>query len=85
MLGSFPQPKHTPCPECGASVLRTELDVHACERERWLDFQVFGQREDIERLASDLGAYLETAQGRFELWYAERERRRGERPSPTDE
>jgi hypothetical protein len=84
MLGGFPQPKHVPCPECGDSVLRTQLDVHTCERDRWLDFQMFEQREAVERLMADLVAYLETAHGRFELWYAERERRRGERRNAAD-
>ena len=77
MFASFPMPRHMPCPECGASVLRTEVDGHLCERERWLDYQMFQQREEIASLESDVDAYLASPRGRFELWCAERDRSRG--------
>ena len=75
MLGSFPHPKYRPCPDCGASVASAEGHEHVCERERWLDYQLFGQREGIARFEDELTAYLGSAAGRFELWYAARERR----------
>ncbi len=76
MLGGFFQSTYMPCGECGASVARGERDGHACERERWLSYQVFQRREEIERFDDELGAFLESPRGRFELWYAERERTR---------
>lgn len=75
VLGSFPQPKYRPCPECGASVARAEVDEHVCDQERWLDYQMFGQHEEIARFEGDLNAYLASAKGQFELWYAARARR----------
>lgn len=75
MLGQFPQPRFTPCPECGGSVARAEIDEHVCDQERWLDYQMFQQRDLMASFESDLNAYLTSAHGRFELWYAERGRR----------
>ena len=75
VLGSFPNPKYRPCRECGASVACAEMDEHVCERERWLDYQLFGQREQIARFEEELTAYLGSAAGRFEQWYAARARR----------
>ena len=79
MFSSFPQPQYMPCPECGASLARPETDEHVCEQDRWLNYQMFQLREEIARFEPDAAAYLTSAEGRFELWYAERERRaRGE-------
>jgi hypothetical protein len=79
MFRSFPEPQHTPCPECGVSVARSEASEHVCEREQWLDYQVFQRREELEALSAEVGAYLASPQGKFGLWYAERERRRATR------
>ena len=79
MFGRFLEPKYMPCPECGASVARAQADEHACDRERWLDYQLFLRRDEIERLGSELDTYFGSPEGRFEAWYAERERRRRER------
>ena len=76
MFGSFPTPRHMPCPDCGASVASAENDDHVCERERWLDYQVFQQRDEIASFDSELDGYLGSPEGRFELWYAARERTR---------
>ncbi len=65
-----------PCPDCGASVDCADADPHLCDQERWLDFQLFRRREEVERFEPELAAYLETPHGRFELWYAARSRRR---------
>ncbi len=85
MFRSLPEPQHMPCPECGASVARSEASEHVCEREQWLDYQVFQQREELQGLSAELEAYLASTQGKFDLWYAERERRRATRRkrSPT--
>lgn len=68
--------RYMPCPECGESVERTEREGHVCERERWLDYRLFQLREEVEAFEAELGAFLETPRGRFELFYAERARRR---------
>jgi hypothetical protein len=73
-MSSFPEPRFTPCAECGASVAREERDEHVCELERWLDHHVDRLRAELEALEDDFGAYLQTPRGRFEAWYAERRR-----------
>ena len=40
MVGRWPESRYMPCTECGASVDRGEGREHACERERWLDYQI---------------------------------------------
>jgi hypothetical protein len=66
--------RYLPCLECGAEVAESELAGHVCNRERWLDYQVQAQRAELGRLEEEVGAYLATPRGRFELWYAARER-----------
>ena len=73
MLG-LPQPAFMPCSECGASVASAEQDEHVCERERWLDYQLFVLRAEVERFEDDLAAYFDSPEGRFQLWDAERKR-----------
>lgn len=70
----FPQPRHLPCPECGASIERAKSDQHVCDPERRLDFDVIQLRSDLDGFEDELGEYLDTPRGRFELWYAERRR-----------
>lgn len=74
MFGSFPQPQYMPCPECGATLENAEMDQHVCEQERWLNYQLFQLREEIAGFDRDVGTYLASAKGQFELWYAERQR-----------
>jgi hypothetical protein len=69
--------RHLPCPECGASIAKTDLDEHVCDRERWVDYQLLQQRGELERLEDEYRAYLESPAGRFALWYAARRRRAG--------
>lgn len=76
MFGSFIQPQYTPCPDCGASVPAAELDDHRCARDRWLDYQMFQLRGDIATFELELAEYLQTLQGRFDMFYAERQRLR---------
>jgi hypothetical protein len=75
MFGSFPQSPYMPCPECGASLERTEVGAHVCEGERLLDFRLFQLREEIAAFDSQLAAWLASARGRFAAWVAERDRR----------
>jgi len=77
-MAIFPQPEYMPCNHCGASVARSEADGHVCEPERKLDFEVFQLRNEVEAFETELESYLETPRGRFEAWFAERERRRSD-------
>jgi hypothetical protein len=67
------RPSHMPCESCGASVKAAAEPEHVCDWNRWLDYRVFQERGDVE---GDVAAFLESPRGRFELWYAERERHR---------
>lgn len=75
MFGSFPQSRFMPCAECGASVDRTAASDHSCEPERLLDYRLFQLRDEIAAFDAQLGAWLESARGRFAAWLAERDRR----------
>ena len=68
----FPS-RFMPCPDCGASLDRHD-HTHECQRERWLEFQLFQLRDEIDKLEAELAEYLASPPGRFELYYAERER-----------
>jgi hypothetical protein len=73
----FPS-KHMPCPDCGASLDRHEREdgTHECEMERWLDYQVFQLRAGVFTFELELECYLLSPHGQFDLWDAERQRRR---------
>lgn len=71
--------RYMPCPECGASLDRAERDSHTCQEERRLDFLMFQLRDEIAALDEALRAYLDSPEGRFLRYCAERERRRGHR------
>jgi hypothetical protein len=62
------------CPGCGAQLPAPALPSHVCDWWAWLDHQVRIRRDELDRFEGELGAYLESAPGRFELWYAERMR-----------
>jgi hypothetical protein len=79
MFGSFVQSRFMPCPDCGSSVERAHAAAHRCDPERRLDDEVFALRHELAAVESEIAAYLASPQGRFELWYAARERRH--RPS----
>jgi hypothetical protein len=64
------------CPECGVVVSLAALHGHECDPAAWISRQVIRARPGIARLEDDLAAYLATPRGRFELWYAERTRKR---------
>jgi hypothetical protein len=59
------QPQYRPCGECGASVPVSEEDTHECDRQRWLDYQMFQHRGGVAQLEVELGVSLETPHGRF--------------------
>ena len=62
------------CPGCGVELPASALRLHVCDWWGWLDHQVQLRRDGLDRFERDLGDYLESAPGRFELWYAERMR-----------
>jgi len=74
MFGGLYGPRYRHCADCGGCVPTADLDGHVCEQERWLDYQLFQRREELERFESELGVYLASPRGRFELWCAERDR-----------
>jgi hypothetical protein len=76
MAMPFPQPRHVPCTDCGAAVERSRRDDHVCDPERALDYEMFQLRDGIAAAADDLAAFLDSTRGRFELWYAEQDRKR---------
>ena len=82
---SFSHPPFMPCPECGASVAVTAETEHVCNPDRRLDFELFQLRAEVSGLGTEIADYLSSAQGRFELWYAERERRPECEDGPPDE
>jgi hypothetical protein len=63
-----------PCSDCGAAVERARREEHVCDRERLLDYQMFQLRDEVAAAESELSTYLDSPQGRFELWQAERDR-----------
>jgi predicted nucleic acid-binding Zn ribbon protein len=79
MFGSIPQPAYMPCEECGASVPVGARDEHVCSEQRRLAYELCKVRAELAAFEGLFAAYLESPHGRFELWYAERERRRKQR------
>ena len=72
----FPAPPYVSCAECGALFRRLEQGEHVCERERWVDYQVCRMRPGIQRFyTEDLPRWLDSNEGRFERYWAERQRR----------
>lgn len=70
MFGSLPQPAYMPCPECGASLARTEREEHACEEDQRIRYELFQLRTEIDRFDTELAAWLDTSAGRFAVFYA---------------
>lgn len=76
MSASFPSSQYMPCPRCGASVAVADRSDHVCDAERRVEYELFQLREDVARLGPEIGEYLDSPQGRFEQWCAERSRGR---------
>jgi len=75
MSGFFVESSHMPCAECGASVPVAERETHACDPQRLLAYRLFQLRDEVAGLEDGLRGYLDSPQGRFAQWLAERERR----------
>jgi hypothetical protein len=74
MSAFFAHSSFMPCTECGSSVAAAERDEHVCDPERLLDFRMFQLRDEVAGLEVGFRGFLDSAQGRFEQWLAERER-----------
>lgn len=74
-MSSFFTSQHMPCAECGASVRTSQRERHACDPERRLEYHLFQLRDEVAGFDQWLSSYLESPEGRFEQWLAERERR----------
>lgn len=74
-----------PCSECGASVAVAEEHEHICDGERLVDFAVFQLRDEVSGLGAEIENYLSSPHGRFEQWFADRERRQKRPERPADE
>jgi hypothetical protein len=72
----FPEPRYMPCSDCGGAVDRATKGEHVCDRTRLLDYQMFQLRDEVAAVEKELEAFLDSPKGRFELWWAERERRK---------
>lgn len=77
----FPS-RYLPCPECGDSIARSELAAHVCREERRLEHIALQVGVELAVFEEELAYYLASPRGRFELYYAARERvRRRDRRS----
>jgi hypothetical protein len=74
MFAFFAHSQYMPCPDCGAALAGEQPAEHVCDEQRRIDFQMFRLRGRIARFELDLGDFLSSPSGRFEAWYAERQR-----------
>jgi hypothetical protein len=75
MFGSLPQPAHMPCPDCGASVPREAEPKHVCDEAQRASYELFQVRLEADRFDTELTCWLASPNGRFAVFYAERQRR----------
>jgi hypothetical protein len=74
-VSAFAYSNYMPCDDCGASVAAAERDAHVCDPGRRLDYLMFQLRDEVAGFDHALGQFLESPQGRFAAWLAERSRR----------
>ena len=74
MFAYFPQAQFQPCPDCGAPVEAEEAELHHCDRRRFVEYQMLLLRPELIRFEMEMADWLRTPQGRFEAYYAVRER-----------
>ena len=77
MSSAFAHSHHMPCPECGASLSSEERSDHVCDPERRLEFRLFQLRDEVAGFEDRFRGYLDSPQGRFAEWLAERDRGHG--------
>lgn len=71
---ALPEPRFMPCAECGASVARAAGEQHRCDEARRLEYELMQHRSGLQAFEDDFTRYLQTPQGRFAAWDAERRR-----------
>jgi hypothetical protein len=69
-----PRDSRGTCSGCAEELPARDLRLHVCDWWRWLDHQVELRRDELLGFECELGAYLESPRGQFDLWYAKRER-----------
>jgi len=74
MFAYFPHAQFQPCPDCGAPVVEEQGDLHHCDRRRFVEYQMLLLRPEVARFEEQLTAWMRTPQGRFETYYAARDR-----------
>ena len=55
---------------------REQEQAHVCDEERRLDYVLVQLRAEVAALDDQLAAWLESPQGKFAAWLAQRERDR---------
>ena len=76
MSSAFAHSHYMPCAECVASLATDERAEHACDPERRLEYRLFQLRAEVAGFEDGLRGYLDSPQGRFAQWLAERDRRK---------
>jgi hypothetical protein len=74
MYSFFLFAEYRPCPYCGVPVNQAQDEQHECDPERRVDWELFVMRDEVQAFDRDLVDWLGTPAGRFEVWYAERQR-----------
>jgi hypothetical protein len=65
---------YLPCSECGALLSSEQRRRHVCSADDAAVHQVTKARVQLTLLEDELARFLETAQGRFALYLARRQR-----------
>ena len=71
-----PVPGYLDCPECGTSVAPLALEQHRCDDRHRHDHVKRVAGSEIGAFETEFRFFLETPRGRFEVFYAERARKR---------
>ena len=74
MFAYFPQAQFQPCPDCGAPLDGEQAEIHCCDRRRFVEYQMLLLRPEVLRFETDMTTWLGTPHGRFETYYAARDR-----------
>jgi hypothetical protein len=71
-----PVPAYLNCPECGTSVSAAAIAAHACDDRLRREHNDRTASAQVAELEADIRSFLQSPRGRFELFYAQRTRRR---------
>jgi hypothetical protein len=75
MLSSIPE--YTTCPHCGTSIARRALERHICDERHRVDHVSRLVSAEAALFGLEYRRFLASPQGRFEQFYAARERGAG--------